>query len=315
MRRFLQSALVSCGLAGFLAAPSAGYDLLRTVALQGTPAPGTTSNFSGFATPVINNRGQTAFHNDAAGGGIWSEEAGKLSLVTQTDRQAQLLGLGINDQGHIAFHTNLSQLSIVTASQSDSTLIAEVGAVPAGTNSGEDYDSFGYAALNNSGQVAFAADFCCDTFSEAIFAGPAANVQVLAEYNTQAPEANANFDRVGDPVLNNAGDVAFWASLTGGDANSSNWYGIWSNGSGELAEVVRAGETAPGIAATFDEFSDPDINAAGHIAFWGLADNGDTATAGIWSDSSGSLELIARSGSLAPTPVPQSDFDGFRALY
>src|SRR5262245_65285225 len=50
----------------------------------------------------------------------------------------------------------------------------------------------------------------------------------------------------GGAVLNDAGQIAFRANLTGSGVDSTNNQGVWSEGSGGLALVARTGSQAPG---------------------------------------------------------------------
>jgi hypothetical protein len=107
------------------------------------------------------------------------------------------------------------------------------------------------------------------------------------------------------PVLNDAGQTAFFGFLTGGGVDFVNDQGIWSEGSGSLALVARSGSQAPGMPSgvNYAGFSDPDLNNAGHIAFWGYLEGsgaGGPYDDGIWSESSGGMALVARRGSQAP---------------
>ncbi len=70
-----------------------------------------------------------------------------------------------------------------------------------------------------------------------------------------------------------------------------------------LRTVALSGQTAPGTGATFNGFTVPVINAGGRAAFSGtLSGAGVNAAndAGFWTDSSGTLSLLARKGDLAP---------------
>ena len=83
------------------------------------------------------------------------------------------------------------------------------------------------------------------------------------------------------PVLNDAGQTAFRANLTGSGVDSTNNHGVWSEGSGSLALVARTGSQAPGlprcklpIDPALELFS-PVLNNAGQTAFYGgLTDGG-----------------------------------------
>src|SRR5262245_12877679 len=106
------------------------------------------------------------------------------------------------------------------------------------------------------------------------------------------------------PVLNDAGQTAFRADVTGIGVGATNNQGIWSEGSGSLLLVARTGSQAPGapggvnfrIDPAFELFS-PVLNSAGQTAFYGGLTDGNV---GLWSEGPGSLNLVARSGVQAP---------------
>ena len=121
------------------------------------------------------------------------------------------------------------------------------------------------------------------------------------------------------PALNNAGQTAFRAGLTGSGVDSTNDRGIWSEGSGSLALVARSGRPGPRHAQRRElrqlHFaSSPVLNDAGQTAFCAdLTGSGVDSTndAGIWSEGSGSLALVARSGDHAPGTPSGVNFSGF----
>jgi hypothetical protein len=111
-------------------------------------------------------------------------------------------------------------------------------------------------------------------------------------------------------VLNDAGETAFIAGLTGSSVDPTNNSGVWSNRSGSMALVARSGDHAPGTPSGVNFFNVDDafafnniaLNNAGQTAFGaGLSGTGVDATndSGIWSESSGSLTLVAREGGQA----------------
>src|SRR5262245_13362560 len=79
-------------------------------------------------------------------------------------------------------------------------------------------------------------------------AARAANVRTVALTGQQAPgtPSGANFYGFFVPVINNAGQTAFNAWITGSGVDGTNYIGIWSEGSGNLALAVREGSQAPG---------------------------------------------------------------------
>ena len=114
------------------------------------------------------------------------------------------------------------------------------------------------------------------------------------------------------PVLNNVGQTAFQAVLNGTDVDSTNGFGIWSEGSVGLALVARSRKPGPRCAQRrvfrrrldVTRLGSPILNDAGQTAFFaGLTGSGVVAHVddqGIWSEGSGSLALVARTGSQAP---------------
>ena len=76
----------------------------------------------------------------------------------------------------------------------------------------------------------------------------AAAVRTVALSGQQAPgtPSGVNYSGFTFPVLNDAGQTAFNASLSGSGVDSTNEQGIWSEGSGSLALVARNGNQAPG---------------------------------------------------------------------
>src|SRR5262245_14048319 len=106
------------------------------------------------------------------------------------------------------------------------------------------------------------------------------------------------------PVINDAGQAAFRANLTGTGIDSTNNQGVWSEGRGSLALVARTGSAAPGVPEGVNfafrsdlELYTPVLNRAGQTAFFGALTDG---TLGLWSEGSGSLALVARDGTPAP---------------
>jgi hypothetical protein len=82
----------------------------------------------------------------------------------------------------------------------------------------------------------------------------AATIRTVALSGQQAPGApdgvtfGPDFNSIafGIPVLNDDGQTAFVANLSGNGVDFANDQGIWSEGSGNLALVAREGEQAPG---------------------------------------------------------------------
>jgi hypothetical protein len=145
-------------------------------------------------------------------------------------------------------------------------------------------------------------------------------LRTVALSGGQSPDtpSGAVFSDLFLPVLNNAGETAFRGFLQqkSGGVTIFNDEGLWSEGSGALRLVARAGSQAPGAASgvNFTGVSlDPAFNDAGHVAFIGdlTLENGiDGLNYGVWSDDSGALALVARKGQQAPGTNSGQTFSG-----
>jgi hypothetical protein len=279
-RLFINVAIVAC----LAPAPTIAHAAtLRTVALSGQQAPGTPDgvNYSSFSAPVLNNAGQTAFHGNLSGdgvdfrndNGIWSEGSGSLALVAREGEQAP-------------------------GAPSGSYYIMGVLDRP--------------PVLNDAGQTAFRANIAGNNSPHGIWSEGSGTLALVAgaRIGNHAPGTpdGVNYDFFYyDPALNNAGQTAFYAELSGpgvikANVNifNNNGLGIWSESSGSLALVARTGSQAPGMPSgvSYTNFApDTALNDVGQIAFWAFARGGGE---GIWSEGSGSLALVARSGGQAP---------------
>ncbi len=340
-RRLLSIALaLGVNATMLVVAPMAAHaGAVRTVALTGQQAPGTPSgvNFGGFPTaPVLNDAGQTAFRGTLTGSGIdttndvgiWSEGSGSLALVAREGSQAPGTPSGVNFSdiylpsvlnhvGQTAFCALLSDggSGVWSEGSGSLTLVARSGDHAPGTPSGVNFNDFQtYAAslrLNDAGQTAFftvltggAAGTNSGIWSEG--SGTLALVARSGDHAPGTPSGVNYFELNSRFVMNDAGQTAFSASLTGSGVDSTNGGGIWSEGSGSLALVARRGDHAPGTPSGVNYlymFSTPGLNDAGQTAFKNsLTGSGVDATndVGVWSEGSGSLALVAREGDHAP---------------
>ena len=133
------------------------------------------------------------------------------------------------------------------------------------------------------------------------------------------------YDSLDDlPIINNVGQTAFAARLSGGSVNEGNNHGIWLEGGGAGLELVaREGEHAPGLpsgaslAGTLNDegFLVLNLNDAGQTAFTGrLNDPGVTSIndGGIWSGGGEEgLRLVVRSGFPVPGVTGSDDVYAF----
>lgn len=263
------------------------------VALEGDTAPGTPPDvkFSGFAGPVLNDAGQIAF-------------------------RAVIQGPGVD-------HTNNFVIwSQAAGANSPLELIVRDGDAPPDTPPDVAFTGISTPILNRAGQIAFSAQLSTlssNGFSDRGFwsnaLGPLGNIKPVVRTGDSAPgtKPGITFSHIdtGISVVNDVGQIAFWAQLTGPDVDRNNDTGIWSEVAGSPGKfklVARTGDKAPGTKSgvTFRRFTSLAFNDAGQTAFRGrLTGTGvdGTNNEGVWSEAAGSpgkLRLVARTGDAAP---------------
>ncbi len=262
-------------------------------------------NFSNLDTgfpPVLNNAGQIAFRGSLTGtgvsssndSGIWSEGGGSgLALVAREGSQAPGLDAGVNFSGFSSPVLNaagqtafLGLLTGTGVTDSNDTsiwsegggsglvLVAREGSKAPGTESGVSFSGFNsLPLLNGAGQTAFVGTLTGTGVSNPNLRGiwsegGGSGLALVARAGSKAPGTGAgvnfasNFDKL---VLNDAGQTAFLAGLTGSGVTGSNYGGLWATDlDGLLHLIVREGDL-------FDVDPDPLIDDLRTIRFVGLA--------------------------------------------
>jgi hypothetical protein len=131
--------------------------------------------------------------------------------------------------------------------------------------------------------------------------------RLIAREGFPAPgtEPFTNYNVIGDPAMNDSGQIAFRATLLGFALPQGRNVGIFtSNGVDPATLLVRKGDSAPGTLedAHFGEFLNPILNVHGQVAFearlWGPGVTSSSSQS-IWAtDLQGRLVMIARAGDL-----------------
>jgi hypothetical protein len=272
-------ALIFAGAAELLHAA-----VVRTVALNTQHLPGTADGTIFYpAAPTLNAAGQTAFWALLNGSGvtttnnegIWSEGSGALELIARKGAQAPDTPDGVNYVDF--FETNRFCPPCMTVRT---------------------------PWLSDAGETAFRAQVVGSGVSYlGIWSGGSGTPELVARTGSQAPGTASGvlYGSLDWPLLNGAGQTAFLATLTGSGVNSTNARGIWSEGSGVLELVARTGDPAPGTPSgvNYSAISGLAFNDNGDAAFHANL-TGSTNNEGIWSQRSGTLELVVRKGSPAP---------------
>jgi hypothetical protein len=280
--------------------------------------------------------------------GIWSQRTGGLELVARGGNPAPgtpegvnydsfFFHEGFNDTGQNVYFAFLNGSGVDPSNDVGiwsevfgvPTLMARSGTPAPGTPSGVDFEFLrGHAGSNSEGRVAFYASLTGDgvdeTNNEGLWSDASGTLQLVARRGSPAPGTpegvNFEFSLVFPnvfplgPVLNDRGQIAFRANLTGAGVTSANNQGLWSGDVGSLSLVARTGEQAPGTPNTvlFSNLFRPALNSEGQLAFRAnLTGFGVTSSnnLGIWAtDQDGAVQLIVRKGAALEVAPGDSRF-------
>lgn len=123
--------------------------------------------------------------------------------------------------------------------------------------------------------------------------------QILAVTGTTAPDANGTFSVFSTPILNNAGQVAFQATLTDTDGGINDDVGIYRADGIALTQIDR--EFSLGLTS-LGKLSEPSgFNDAGQVVYTATSTTPTTSpTEQIRLGSAGGFTVIAAQGQTAP---------------
>ena len=183
----------------------------------------------------------------------------------------------------------------------DLTPVFSAGQIAPG---GATFTDFGNPLINRHGLIATFASLANSASREGLFVSDGTDAAAVALDGEPAPKGGSYGRRPGFPGaflspirLNDRGQLAFPASLTGGTSAS----GIF-RGNGERTKTIAlAGTPAPGTTGTFEAFGDIKLGNDDRVAFIAtLAIGGDVNASnnvGIWIGTSDEdLQLVARTG-------------------
>lgn len=199
---------------------------------------------SAFSLPAINGAGQTAFaaiHNGNSG--IWSEGSGSLVLIASAGNAAP----GIPADGVFA--------------------------------------SCSQPVINRAGRVAFRASLAGTSILSSddtgIWSDGSGTLALVAREGSAAPgiPSGGVFDGFADPIINGAGQTAFYATLTGPGITPMNNQGLWAMSPEGLRLFVRTGDILdvdPGIGT--------DYRTVSFISFYN-GSGGEDGRGVTWNDS------------------------------
>jgi hypothetical protein len=288
----------------FLAVPGS----VQTVALKGTAAPA-GGNYTGIGTPALSASGQVAFQSALSGPeteGIFAGVPGALQTVAIRGAPApggstygQLNGVTMNSSGQVAFEgvRSIGDTGLFFGTPGAIQAVALQGSPAPG---GGNYGLLGSAPeLSSTGLLTFRAGLTGTFANHAVFAGAPGDLQTVASQGSGAP-AGGSYNNLVVPVINDSGQVAFHATLTGGSSNQ----GIFVGTPGSVQALALQNTPAPG-GGTFSSLDSIShiVNASGQVAFIGT-----TTVRGLYVGVPGALlKVVAEGDTIDLDPGPGSD--------
>ncbi len=243
------------------------------IAKTGDTAPGSTDSFLSFGKPSISNDGTIVF---------WA------SLLNENE-----------DEGLYSHSNGATTALAMSASPIDVF----------GTD--HSFSNFLDPYINSSGELAVLATQSPEDLQTILHRSSAGVWSIIAQSDMQAPGAALGiaFDKLSSPRINDAGQIAFQATLAGeGDGISDTTdTGTWATDSnGALALIAREGDTIevrPGFPATIESITIGGFNASGEMALNYAFTNGASAIAVV------EVEDVPPP-SISGQPASETSFDG-----
>lgn len=296
------------------------FGSLIPIASNGQAAPGSGGGaFSGFQYPTINNNGQVMplgyliGTSDGAGFGYFRGDGTTLTSLLRQKAAAPGNGGGIINDPFAWNFSNTGAVTLVAGVtggpqgifQGDGTsLIALVrdGQAAPGAGGGT-FAGLTTPNTNNLGQTAFnsAVIGTNNGTNQGIFRYNAGLSEVVR--NAQAAPGGGTYSGfTGIPLLNNAGQIAFSASLNGAGDGATNGF-FRANPGGTTTAIARHNNPAPGGGTFGVSFGTNDFlqNDKGQVLFQsGISNAPDGSQFGIFRGDGSNLDAIARSGQTVP---------------
>lgn len=265
---------------------SAGLD--KKIAAVGDPFPGTAGSYTDVRIGTLANTSDVAFHavdmGASVGEAIVLDSGTDVAIASQGDATpaggtyASFSGAAINGTNAISFSAAVSGGSATSGLFLSSGVALSLQGDPAPGTGGGSFGvlSIGRLGMNDSGDVAFSATVSSGTATAGVFTSPGGVDAPIAIQGDPAPgTGSGTFDQPSLPAINEAGDVAWRTSLSGGSAAEGIFY--YEASSGDIAPVVLVGDPVPGLTGVvFSTLGDqPGLNDQGEIAFGADFSNGD----------------------------------------
>jgi hypothetical protein len=211
-----------------------------------------------------------------------------------------LAGPVINDRGQVAFKAEMTGGSTGFAIfRADGAGLTPVFLADQIAPGGATFQDFGSPIINAHGQVAAGALLTNSAGGSGLFLGDGTNAVAIALLGQPAPRGGNYSQPISSVRLNDRGEVAFVARLTGGSTIAN---GIFRGNGDHTTTVALSGTDAPGTTGTFESFDDIKLVNDGRVAFIarlaiGVGGVDHSNNKGIWiGTSEADLQLVVRTG-------------------
>ena len=341
---------------------------MQMIARSGDPAQGGPAGavYDGFGAPVLNDNaviassgalrtglgGVTANDADV----VYTNRSGPFAVAYREGGTATgtavfdfFSAVRLNNDNRLAFVANLKQGIGGVNSFNSQGIWVETGTglrqvvrtddIMPGIG-GSKFRGLLHLAVNDIGRVAFAGSSTSTiTFNTIYSEGIDGQLALVARAFTAAPDTgpgvNFDFDQTdftGIPklMINNRGQVAFFAGLTGTGVTTANDMGLWAQDtSGLLKLIVRKGnqiEVAPSDLRTVQTFRFGNMSQQGQIVFDAMFTDGTSGVfvsnlvAQLLGDFDGDADVdgrdfLAWQRGQSPNPLSASDLADWQANY
>jgi hypothetical protein len=208
----------------------------------------------------------------------------------------------LNDSGYVSFYADVMTITGATRAillddgGPGLTIATNVQTAPS-TGGGLLDISSARSSLNNAGQVAFASTVRSGSATDGLFLYESGSVAAVLLQGAAAPGTGGGaYASFGQPWLNDPGEMAFLATVSGGSATQ----GVFLASGGGSTAVALEGETAPGTGGgTYVGFDNISVSNGGTVAYHATI-SGGTAGEGLYINAGGVPMALALAGEEAP---------------
>lgn len=290
-------ALIALTLIQFPAAADAQAQVRHTIiAASGDAAPAGGNYLSFLSIPAVNVRGQVAFDAFLGGPsrvGVFVSDGTTTSAIALAGDPDQATNFGFVIAPFVTIRRDVIFITDTGFFRGDGRRAVPIVQSGDPAPGGGSLDLGGGYAANSQGVIAYHTFVTGGVATQGIFRNDGTHTFAIS-LDTTVPPTGGTFSLFGQPVIDERGEVAFFAGMTGGSADFAIFRGDGEN----LTTIFAANQPAPG-GGTFQDFGSPVINKQGQVlAFASL--NNAVSPLGLFVGDGRDAVAIALSGQAAP---------------